>query len=363
MNGGETKGFFAGGPIIHLKLLFVAAAWGLAWAAGRELAIALPEAITAWYRYAITIPLFFIWLYFKEGRAGTNTGSGDEKPLNLGKGNQNPLETGSGDEKPLNTESGYGEPLNEPRKPFFIPREDMFWKLIWIAFFSTFLYQLFFMHGMARTAAGDASVIITFNPSFTALLAVPLLNRKLSKKLVFGLIIGLSGVLLVTGWSPNTDLPIEERLLGDFLIMCAAASWATSTNLMKRILEDENLEDKPSSLAIVAWASLFGWILLTPLSVFDYITWGSAAIPDLRGWVWLFYLAALSTVLAYAWFADGVDKIGATAAATYVYLVPFFGILSGYLLLNEEIGWSLFAGFILILIGVKVSQQSSNEAN
>jgi drug/metabolite transporter (DMT)-like permease len=319
--GAGSDGFFRGGIIIHLKLLFVAAAWGLAWAAGRELALALPEAIVAWYRYAITIPLFFVWLYFKE------RGNRDGKPV------------------------------------IFVPRGEMFWKLAWIAFFSTFLYQLFFMHGMARTAAGDASVIITFNPGFTALLAVPLLHRSLTPKLVFGLVVGLIGVAIVTGWSPNNDLPLNQRLLGDFLIMCAAASWAISTNLMKRILEAEEGEDeKPSALAIITWSAFLGWLLLTPLAAFDFIIHGSAAIPDLSGLLWLLYLAVISTVLAYAWFADGVDVIGGTAAATYVYLVPFFGILSGVLLLNESIGWSLFAGFALILVGVKVAQQSSNEA-
>jgi drug/metabolite transporter (DMT)-like permease len=318
--GEGTSGFFDGGFIIHLKLLIVAASWGLAWAAGRELALALPEAIVSWYRYAMTIPLFFVWLYFKE------RGSREGKSV------------------------------------IFIPRGDMFWKLAWIAFFSTFLYQLFFMHGMARTAAGDASILITFNPAFTALLAIPLLHRKLNRNLIFGLIVGLAGVGIVTGWSPNTDLPMNQRLMGDFLIMCAAACWAVSTNLIKQILESDDIEDKPSPIAIVTWASFLGWILLTPLAAFDLVTFGSAAIPDLRGWIWIFYLASISTVLAYAWFADGVDKIGATASATYVYLVPFFGILSGVLLLNESIGWSLLAGFILILVGVKLSQQSSNEA-
>ena len=315
-----ASGFFDGGFIIHAKLLIVAASWGLAWAAGRELALALPEAIVAWYRYAMTIPLFFIWLYFKERNS------------------------------------------RSAKSAIYIPRGEIFWKIAWVSLFSTFLYQLLFMHGMARTAAGDASILITFNPAFTALLAIPLLNRKLSRNLVFGLIVGLAGVGIVTGWSPNTDIPMNQRLVGDFLIMCAAACWAVSTNLMKQILESDEIEDKPSPLAIVAWSSFFGWLLLTPLAAFDLITFGSGAIPDTVGWIWIFYLAAISTVLAYAWFADGVDKIGATASATYVYLVPFFGILSGVLLLDESIGLSFAIGFVLILIGVKLSQQSSNEA-
>lgn len=338
----SRKGFFAGGILIHLKLLFVAASWGLAWAAGREVALSLPESVAAWYRYAMTIPLFFIWLLFTRGK-------GHEL-----------VESTEGDSTAA-TASQTSKAENV-RPVMWKPGEEMFYRIAWVAFFSTFLYQLLFMHGMSRTAASDASVLITFNPAFTALLAIPLLGRRVTAKLFLGLIIGLAGVALVTGWSPNTDIPSSLRILGDFLIMCAAASWAVSTILIKRILEDEEIEDKPTPLAIVAWASLFGWLLLTPLAVFDLMVWGSAAIPNMKDILWLVYLAAISTVLAYAWFAEGVDKIGATAAATYVYLVPFFGILSGVLLLGEAVGLALFAGLALILVGVKIAQESSNES-
>ena len=315
-----AKSFFDGGIILHTKLLFVAASWGLAWVAGRELATSLPEAIAAWYRYAITVPLFFIWLYFSE------------------------------------------RVERDGKTSIFIPRGEMIWKIIWVGFFSTFLYQLLFMHGMARTAAGDASVIITFNPLFTALLAVPLLNRRISARLFIGLLVGLFGVVVVTGWSPNNNIPFNVRLVGDLLIMCAAASWAVSTNLIKKILDDENSDvEGPSALAIVAWSSLMGWVLLTPLASFDFIAYGSDSIPNNSGWLWIFYLAVASTVISYVWFAEGIEKIGATATATYVYLVPFFGILSGIIILGESVSWLLFAGLLLILFGVKISLQASNE--
>ena len=54
---------------------------------------------------------------------------------------------------------------------------------ILIGFFSTFVYQALFMYGMKFTAAGDASLMITFNPIFTALLAVPFLNEKMNWRL------------------------------------------------------------------------------------------------------------------------------------------------------------------------------------
>ena len=66
-------------------------------------------------------------------------------------------------------------------------------------------YQLLFMHGMSWTAAGDASLIIPMNPVFTILLAVPMLGQKISARMSVGLLIGISGVAVVVGWSPNSE--------------------------------------------------------------------------------------------------------------------------------------------------------------
>ena len=73
----------------------------------------------------------------------------------------------------------------------------------------------------------------------------------------------------------------------------------------------------------------------------------------------IFYLSILSTVLAYIWFVVGVEKIGATSASSYVFLVPPFGVLGGWLLLDERLGFSLILGFLLIVGGVRVVQSES----
>ena len=40
----------------------------------------------------------------------------------------------------------------------------------------------------------------------------------------------------------------------------------------------------------------------------------------------------------------------------YVYLVPIFGILSGWVLLDEKLGFSLIVSFVLIVGGVYIAQ-------
>jgi drug/metabolite transporter (DMT)-like permease len=73
------------------------------------------------------------------------------------------------------------------------------------------------------------------------------------------------------------------------------------------------------------------------------------------------FLAVFSTVVSYVWFADGILTIGAGKSALYVYLVPIFGILSGYLLLDEKLGASLFVAFILIVGGVALAQTKQQD--
>jgi drug/metabolite transporter (DMT)-like permease len=211
---------------------------------------------------------------------------------------------------------------------------------------------------MYYTAAGDASLIITFNPIFTVILAAPLLGQAISKKMFLGLFCGFIGVGIVTGWSPNTQINFEDRILGDLLILCASFSWATTTNMTKRLMEGKDGINNYTSLEIVVWYSLIGTIMMTPFVIYD--VWINGLIlPTREGWLAIVYLAAFSTVLAYYWFTIGIEKLGATAASSYIFLVPLFGILGGWWLLEENLGYSIIIGFMMILMGVRIVQIES----
>ena len=235
---------------------------------------------------------------------------------------------------------------------------DSWWRVSVIALFAVMGYQLLFMHGMRFTAAGDASLIITMNPIFTVLLAAPILGQRITRKMIYGLFLSFIGVVVVTGWSPNTDIPLDERLRGDLMIMLAALCWATATNLTRIMLESEG-EHGATSTEIVVWYSLVGTILLTPWWLLDVYHVGFQ-VPNNEDLLAILYLSILSTVLAYIWFVVGVERIGATSASSYVFLVPPFGVLGGWLLLGERLGVSLIIGFLLIVGGVRAVQKESS---
>lgn len=302
----------------HLLLLLVAIIWGSTWAVGRFLSYGMDEstganlgpATAAWLRYLVAVIAFVAWCWAYRNRNG----------------------------------------------PRMLPHDSRSWRYtVWLGLLGTMAYQLLFMHGMKWTAAGDASLIIPINPVFTVLLAAPMLGQKVTKRMAFGLLLGIVGVGAVVGWSPNTDIPFEHRLLGDAMIVLAALAWATNSNLTKIALEEDGIG---TTEELVIWYSIVGWIMLTPWMLAEI--WGSGIpSPNTVELGSIAYLGLFSTVLTYIWFARGIDRIGPTASASYVFLVPIFGVLSGWVLLDESIGASMLVGFVLIVMGVREVQRES----
>ena len=309
---------FEGNLGTHLLLLLVAVIWGTTWAVARFLSYGLDEstganlgpATAAWLRYLVVVIAFVAWCWAYKNRNG----------------------------------------------PRMLPHDSRSWRYtVWLGLLGTMAYQLLFMHGMKWTAAGDASLIIPVNPVFTVLLAAPMLGQKVTKRMAFGLLLGIVGVSVVVGWSPNTDIPFEHRLLGDAMIVLAALAWATNSNLTKIALEEDGIG---TTEELVIWYSIVGWIMLTPWMLAEI--WGSGIPnPNTAEWGSIVYLGLFSTVLTYVWFARGIDRIGPTAAASYVFLVPIFGVLSGWALLDESIGASMLVGFVLIVMAVREVQRES----
>ena len=213
------------------------------------------------------------------------------------------------------------------------------------------------MYGMRYTAAGDASLMITFNPLFTAFLAVLFLGERMSWRLFGGLVLAFAGVAVLFLASPNTDIPEMERWIGNAFIAGAAFAWAASTIIMKRVMTDipEDAEAPLSPLHLTVWSSVIGLLILTPWAGIEAleVNW---TLPSVEAWAGILFLAVFSTVMAYVWFAEGIRVIGAGPSAFYIYLVPPFGILGGWLLLNEQLGTSLVVAFALIVGGVLLAQ-------
>jgi drug/metabolite transporter (DMT)-like permease len=288
--------------ITNLMMLTVSVLWGVAWPVGRLLATDLLEFpfTVMFLRYSFAVPILFAWMWIKEGNV--------------------------------------------------VPRAKDWKVLVIMAFTSVFLYQIGYMFGMQKTAASDASLVIGFNPIFVAILSVFALSHKLTTKSISGIFLSFIGIILIFIASPNIDISLEERLIGNSLIMFGAFTYAIYVIVMRQyVLNDE--DGQLSSLSLIAWVSLIGWIFFIPF-VLAESPWDRSWNND--EWLLIGYLGILSTALSYVFFAIGVEVIGANRASSFVNVVPIFGILSSWLWINEELGWIQLVSFGLIYFGVRM---------
>lgn len=296
--------------LIYILMFFVAFFWGLAWPVGRILATDLlnyPFSVM-FLRYVFAVPVLFGWLWFKEGNV--------------------------------------------------IPLKRDYSYLLLLAFTSVFLYQVGYMYGMQKTAASDASLIIGFNPVSVSILSVFILSHNLTRSGVLGIFLSFIGVLLIFLASPNLDIEFYDRIVGNAYIMFGAFAYAIYVVSMRRYVL--LTQHKPlSSLATISWASLVGCILFVPFVILE-APW--ERIWNIQEWLLIAYLGVLSTALCYVFFAMGIETIGANKAASFINVVPIFGILSSWIWIGENLGFVQIISFVLIYYGVKlVNQQPSEE--
>ncbi len=286
--------------ITNLMMLTVSVLWGVAWPVGRLLATDLLELpfTVMFLRYSFAVPILFAWMWAKEGNV--------------------------------------------------VPKVDDRKALIIMAFTSVFLYQIGYMYGMQKTAASDASLVIGFNPIFVAILSVFALSHKLTRESISGIILSFAGILLIFLASPNVDIPLEERLVGNSLIMFGAFVYAIYVVIVRQyVLNSGQL----SSLSLITWVSFVGWFFFIPFVLAEE-PWNRSWSND--EWLLIGYLGILSTALSYVFFAIGIEVIGANRASSFVNVVPVFGILSSWLWINEELGWIQLVSFGLIFFGVRM---------
>jgi drug/metabolite transporter (DMT)-like permease len=290
---------------VHAKLVGMAALWGASWPAGRVLAQALPPMTAASWRFGIAVLLLLAWLKASGGLA-------------------------PGFWRRFSTRQWLGLAL--------------------AGAVGVFGYAVFFMLGLAQVPASRAALVVTTNPVFTMLIAAWLFGERLNARIVLGMALALCGAVWVITRGAPWLLFTGGVGAGEWLLMGCVATWVGYTLIGRKLLGGIDALTTTTATAacglvllLVVALALEGpgaQGLASPLHASADVLWA------------LGFLAAGATVLAYAWYFEGVAALGAGGASAYISLVPVFGVLLSALWLGEKIDASLLGGGALAVGGM-----------
>ncbi len=217
------------------------------------------------------------------------------------------------------------------------------------AFLTGFAYQVLFLVGINQTSAGNTALIMSALPMWTALLATILTKEYLNRFAWSGLLVAMTGTLIVTLTVPRTGAG-EGSILGNLLVAAATFSWALGSVWSRPMMK----EISPIGLAFCGVAlpvplhflvARYAW---EKMPVFVSDPWLLAAV---------LFSGGLSTGLAYAMWNFGVKILGTSHAAIFQNLVPFFALFFSWMILAEVPGWLQVLGGCITLVGLVIMRR------
>lgn len=226
----------------------------------------------------------------------------------------------------------------------------------WIWYFAMGLIGMvipFFLlsTGQVIIDSGLTAIMVGTMPLMTVILAHFFTNEKLSITKIIGFIFGFIGIVIL--FLPS-DFSIEltENWSSQLIIIIAAFCYAVTTIIAKRAPDTPATVGACMMLICAATACLFV-ALLTGLP---------SSIPPLLGILTAFGLGVGSTAFASILLLYIIDQTGPSTIAKINYFVPLASVIFGVIILDEILSMRIFIAFVIILIGMFISQIKKSKA-
>lgn len=209
-----------------------------------------------------------------------------------------------------------------------------------VGVFNTLIYI-----AMQTTTAINAVLINSCIPVLIATCSWMLYGEMMTLRQYFGILISLSGVVLIIAAGKLATLMSVSFNHGDILVLAAAFVWALySTNLKKYPAE---LHPFSYQIGIV----ISGLLVILPFYLLEFfsgihmhVTYASIST--------ILYVALFASVLAFIFWNKAVRTVGANKAGPFIHLMPVFSSILAVIFLGESLEPYHLQGITLIFSGI-----------
>jgi drug/metabolite transporter (DMT)-like permease len=210
------------------------------------------------------------------------------------------------------------------------------------------LYQLFFVEGIARTRAGNASLVMAAGPALIAFMGRFYGVEKVHARGYMGIALSIAGIGIVMSGTAATKVG-DASLLGDGLILCAAATWAVYSVLLKPLTHHVD------GVLVSALTMLGGAVPLLVVASPAIARTAWTTLPA-QAWLGIAYSGIFALVIAYLIWYRGIKLIGPTRTSMYSNLQPVFAVLVAWAVLGEVPTLAQGAGAAAVMAGLLLTR-------
>ena len=202
--------------------------------------------------------------------------------------------------------------------------------------------------GTAKINSYLAAILMSTTPLSGSILAHFFLkDEKLSFLKSLGVLIGFSGIVLLF----FDKVIINENNIIYALITILGSTFYCIGGILTLKLKHKKNENVTTSTTL--WSIIF----LIPFSILIEKPWNLS--PSIESTLALLYLGTIATGLAWLIRFRILTVNGLVFQTQVAYLIPIFGILFGYFLMDEIITWKVFVSLAIILLVIYIFKRNN----
>jgi drug/metabolite transporter (DMT)-like permease len=228
--------------------------------------------------------------------------------------------------------------------PTRMTRRDLA-ELVGLGVVGHFLYQYFFIGGLAKTTVANSSLMLAATPVVIALLG----REGLGLRHWIGAALSLFGIYIVVGH--NVDFGTHGAS-GDLMMVVAVVCWAIYTLGARRLVACH------SPVAVTGLSMAIGTLLYVPV-MWPHVRGTSWARVSGHTWVAIVYSALFALCVAYTIWYAAVRQIGSARTSVYSNVIPIVAMVTAVMFLGEPLSATKAIGASAVLIGVALTRVTS----
>ena len=203
-------------------------------------------------------------------------------------------------------------------------------------------------YGVQKVQSNLAAILMATTPLSATILAHFFTeNEKFNLYKTLGILIGFSGIVFLFS---DKILISDENIFYALSILLGSTCYVIGGILTLKISKKRN-ENVTASILI--WGS----IIVFPISMFLEQPWNSS--PSLDSMIALLYLGIFPTGIAWLLRFHILKNNGLVFQSQVAYLIPIFGVILGFLFLNELITSKVIVSLLLVILGIYLVKRSN----